>query len=130
MIPWGLPQIEDRALDTAQREWAAYQDRLKETRAHLNATLMKLKQMGQRFLNLAQWLEEMEKAATVRRHRRSDRATKGTQLKKLQVREDQFSKQSVTCHSCSYWLHSQPLLSYEMFFNPDLCLVVGECVCK
>lgn len=85
VIPWGIPQIEDRALDTAQREWGVYQDHLKETQAHLNATLIRMRQMGQRFLSLAQWLEEMEKVATIRHHRRSDRHTKETQLKKLQV---------------------------------------------
>lgn len=87
VIPWGIPQIEDRALDTAQREWGAYQGRLEETQTHLNSTLTRLRQMGQRFLSLAQWLEEMEKVANIRRHRRSDRANKETQLKKLQVRE-------------------------------------------
>lgn len=87
MIPWGIPQIEDRALDTAQHEWGAYQGRLEETQTQLNTTLSRLKQVGQRFLSLAQWLEEMEKLAHVRRHRRSDKATKETQLKKLQVRD-------------------------------------------
>lgn len=87
MIPWGIPQIEDRALDTAQREWGAYQGRLEETQTQLSSTLSRLRQTGQRFLSLAQWLEEMEKVANIRRHRRSDRATKETQLKKLQVRE-------------------------------------------
>ncbi|XP_026197444.1 nesprin-1 isoform X3 [Anabas testudineus] len=84
VIPWGIPQIEDRTLDTAQREWGLYQGRLQETQAQLNSTLTKLKQMGQRFLSLAQWLEEMERVATIRRHRKSDRVTKETQLKKLQ----------------------------------------------
>lgn len=87
VIPWGIPQIEDRALDTAQREWGAYQGRLEETQTQLSSTLTRLKQVGQRFLSLAQWLEEMEKVAKIRRHRRSDRAIKETQLKKLQVRE-------------------------------------------
>ncbi|TWW68818.1 Nesprin-1 Enaptin KASH domain-containing protein 1 [Takifugu flavidus] len=84
VIPWGVPQIEDRALDTAQREWGAYQGHLEETHSHLSSTLGRLKQMGQRFLILAQWLEEMEKAANVRQNRRSDKLTKDTQLKKLQ----------------------------------------------
>ncbi|XP_071335456.1 nesprin-1 isoform X2 [Trachinotus anak] len=84
VIPWGIPQIEDRALDTAQREWGAYQVRLEETQAQLNSTLTRLRQMGQRFLSLAQWLEEMEKVASIRCHRRSDRVNKETQLKKLQ----------------------------------------------
>ncbi|XP_056150129.1 nesprin-1-like [Lampris incognitus] len=61
VIPWGVPQIEDRALDTAQREWGAYQDRLEETRAQLSTILARMRQMGQKFRSLAQWLEEMEK---------------------------------------------------------------------
>ncbi|XP_028253699.1 nesprin-1 [Parambassis ranga] len=84
VIPWGMPQIEDRALDTAQREWGAYQSRLEETQAQLRSTLTRLRQMGHKFLNLAQWLEEMEKVSNIRCNRRSDRTTKQTQLKKLQ----------------------------------------------
>ncbi|XP_029965559.1 nesprin-1 isoform X1 [Salarias fasciatus] len=84
VIPWGIPQIEDRALDTAQREWGAYQSRLEETQEQLRSTLTRLRQMGHRFLSLAQWLEEMEKTANVRSTRRSDRGSKQTQLKKLQ----------------------------------------------
>ncbi|XP_027140369.1 nesprin-1 isoform X4 [Larimichthys crocea] len=84
VIPWGIPQIEDRALDTVQREWGAYQGRLEETQTQLSSTLTRLRQMGQKFLSLAQWLEDMEKVSNIRRHRRSDRAIKETQLKKLQ----------------------------------------------
>ncbi|CAL9692474.1 unnamed protein product [Knipowitschia caucasica] len=83
VIPWGIPQIEDRALDTAQREWGVYQGRLEETQAQLRATLGRVRQMGQKFLSLANWLEEMEKMANIRRHRRSDRETKEDQLKNL-----------------------------------------------
>lgn len=85
MIPWGAPQIEDRALDTAQREWGAYQARLGETRATLGSTLGRLRQMGQRFQSLALWLEDMEGKANIRGHRRSDSASKDAQLKQLQV---------------------------------------------
>ncbi|MEQ2194337.1 hypothetical protein XENOCAPTIV_027649, partial [Xenoophorus captivus] len=87
VIPWGAPQIEDRALDTAKREWASYQSRLEETQAQLHSMLTRLRQMGHRFLNLAQWLEDTEKMASIRSNRRSDRNTKQSQLKKLQVRE-------------------------------------------
>lgn len=87
VIPWGIPQIEDRALDTAQREWGAYQGRLEETQTQLCSTLTRLRQVGQKFLSLAQWLEEMEKVANIRCHRRSDKAIKETQLRKLQVRD-------------------------------------------
>ena len=86
VIPWGAPQIEDRALDTAQRDWGSFQRRLEETRAHLASTLLRLRQMGQRFQSLSQWLEEMERKAALRSHRRSSRSTKEAQLKQLQVR--------------------------------------------
>ena len=86
VIPWGAPQIEDRALDTAQRDWGAFQRRLEETRAHLSSTLARLRQIGQRFQSLSQWLEEMERRANLRSHRRSSRSTKEAQLKQLQVR--------------------------------------------
>ncbi|XP_053736179.1 nesprin-1 isoform X10 [Synchiropus splendidus] len=83
VIPWGVPQIEDRALDTAQREWGTYQSHLEETQATLSSTLTRLKEMSQRFISLTKWLEEMEKVADLRPHRRSDRTTKETQMKKL-----------------------------------------------
>ncbi|XP_061756512.1 nesprin-1-like isoform X2 [Nerophis ophidion] len=82
VIQWGVPQIEDRTLDTAQQEWVAYQDRLEETQTQLKSTLARLKEMGQKFLTLGQWLDEMEKEANLRL-RRSDKGTKETQLKKL-----------------------------------------------
>ncbi|XP_061127011.1 nesprin-1-like isoform X2 [Syngnathus typhle] len=85
VIPWGIPQIEDRALDTAQQEWGAYQNHLAETQTQLNSSLTRLKVMGHKFLTLAHWLEEMEKGADLRLHRRSDRTTKETQLKKLEL---------------------------------------------
>ncbi|CAL8394133.1 unnamed protein product, partial [Arctogadus glacialis] len=84
VIPWGAPQIEDRALDTAQRDWGGFQRRLEETRAHLSSTLARLRQIGQRFQSLSQWLEEMERRANLRSHRRSSRSTKEAQLKQLQ----------------------------------------------
>ncbi|XP_061559702.1 nesprin-1 isoform X16 [Phycodurus eques] len=85
VILWGVPQIEDRALDTAQREWGAYQGHLKETQTQLISTLTRLREMSQKFLTLAHWLEEMEKEADLRTHRRSDRSTKETQLKRLKL---------------------------------------------
>ncbi|XP_068610253.1 nesprin-1 [Brachionichthys hirsutus] len=84
VIPWGVPQIEDRTLDTAQREWGSYRGRLEETRTQLSSTLMRLKHTGRRFLSLTRWLEETETVACIRHHRRSDRAVKEAQLKKLQ----------------------------------------------
>ncbi|XP_061667964.1 nesprin-1 isoform X8 [Syngnathoides biaculeatus] len=85
VIPWGVPQIEDRALDTARRDWGAYRAHLEETQTQLNSTLTRLREMSQKFLTLARWLEEMEKEADLRSHRRSDRSTKETQLKRLKL---------------------------------------------
>uniref|UniRef100_A0A8K9Y661 Spectrin repeat containing nuclear envelope protein 1 n=1 Tax=Oncorhynchus mykiss TaxID=8022 RepID=A0A8K9Y661_ONCMY len=89
VIPWGAPQIEDRALDTAQREWGAYQARLGETRATLGSTLGRLRQMGQRFQSLVLWLEDMEGKANIREHRRSDSASKDAQLKHVLARQSE-----------------------------------------
>lgn len=86
VIPWGVPQIEDRALDATQQEWGAYQNHLEETQSQLKSTLGRLKQVDQRFLSLSHWLEEMEKVANIRQNPRSDKAMKEIQLKKLQVR--------------------------------------------
>lgn len=121
VIPWGVPQIEDRALDTAQREWGAYQGHLEETHSQLSSTLGRLKQMGQRFLILAQWLEEMEKAANVRQTRRSDKLTKDTQLKKLQVRITKL------CHNLHVWRNiSCTVFFFYQYRTKTLVCTVGQ----
>lgn len=89
VIPWGLPQIEDRSLETLQQEWRFYQARLADTRAQLNSALAKLRQMEQKFQRLDSWLKGMETKAQLRNHRRSDRTTKDAQLQLIKV--------SVTC---------------------------------
>uniref|UniRef100_A0AAV2JAL2 Calponin-homology (CH) domain-containing protein n=1 Tax=Knipowitschia caucasica TaxID=637954 RepID=A0AAV2JAL2_KNICA len=80
VVSWGLPQIEDRALETLQQEWRLYQARLAETRSQLNSALAKLRQMEQKFQCLDSWLKGMETKAQLRLHRRSDRTTKDAQL--------------------------------------------------
>lgn len=85
VVPWGLPQIEDRALETLQQEWRLYQGRLADTRAQLNSALAKLRQMEQKFQRLDSWLKGMETKAQLRSHRRSDRATKDAQLQLIKV---------------------------------------------
>lgn len=85
VIPWGLPQLEDRALETLQQEWRLYQARLSDTRAQLNSALAKLRQMEQKFQRLDTWLKGMETKAQLRSHRRSDRATKDAQLQLIKV---------------------------------------------
>lgn len=86
VIPWGPPQIEDRALETLQQEWRLYQARLADTRAQLNSALAKLRQMEQKFQRLDSWLKGMETKAQLRSHRRSDRTTKDAQLQLIKVR--------------------------------------------
>lgn len=85
VIPWGLPQTEDRALETVQQEWRLYQARLGDTRAQLNSALAKLRQMEQKFQRLDSWLRGMENKGELRSHRRSDRATKDAQLELIKV---------------------------------------------
>lgn len=86
VIPWGVPQIEDRALETAQREWQAYQNRLESTQASLEQTLGRLQQLEGRFQSLDQWLMDIELKVKLRNHRRSDYAAKELQLQQLLVR--------------------------------------------
>lgn len=85
VTPWGLPQIEDRALESLQQEWRLYQARLADTRAQLNSALAKLRQMEQKFQRLDSWLKSMETKAQLRSHRRSDRTTKDAQLQLIKV---------------------------------------------
>lgn len=87
VLPSGAPQTEDRALEGLQQEWRLYQARLAETRAQLNGTLARLRQMEQKFQRLDSWLKGMESKADVRSHRRSERATKEAQLQMIKVQE-------------------------------------------
>uniref|UniRef100_A0A8C7KDH8 Spectrin repeat containing, nuclear envelope 1b n=1 Tax=Oncorhynchus kisutch TaxID=8019 RepID=A0A8C7KDH8_ONCKI len=80
VVPWGVPQIEDRVLETLQQNWNLYQGKLGDTRTQLNSTLAKLRQMEQKFQGLDSWLNSMESKGQLRSHRRSDRATKDAQL--------------------------------------------------
>ncbi|XP_073726049.1 nesprin-1 isoform X5 [Misgurnus anguillicaudatus] len=83
VIPWGIPQQEDRCLETVQQEWGSYQARLGETRSQLNSALAKLRQIEQKFQRLDNWLKVMEGKGQLRSGRRSDRATKEAQLQLL-----------------------------------------------
>ncbi|KPP77537.1 nesprin-1-like, partial [Scleropages formosus] len=76
VIPWGLPQIEDRALETVQQDWQSYQARLTENLTRFTSTLDRLRQMEQQFRHLDCWLTDMEAKSQMRSHRRSDRTTK------------------------------------------------------
>ncbi|XP_016311636.1 nesprin-1-like isoform X6 [Sinocyclocheilus anshuiensis] len=83
VIPWGAPQIEDRALETAQTEWQGYQDRLGETKVQVEQALARVQQLEGLFQSLDQWLVDMELKVKVRSHRCSDVTAKETQLQHL-----------------------------------------------
>ncbi|TRY57107.1 hypothetical protein DNTS_023982 [Danionella cerebrum] len=85
VIPWGAPQIEDRALETAQTEWQVYQDRLAETKVQVERALAKLQKLETLFQSLDQWLVDMELKVKVRSHRRSDFTTKEAQQQHLKL---------------------------------------------
>lgn len=87
VIPWGLPQTEDRRLETLQQEWRLYQARLVDTRGQLNSSLAKLRQIEQKFQCLDSWLKGMETKAQLRSNRQSDRTTKDAQLQLIKVRD-------------------------------------------
>uniref|UniRef100_A0A8C1T6X1 Spectrin repeat containing, nuclear envelope 1a n=1 Tax=Cyprinus carpio TaxID=7962 RepID=A0A8C1T6X1_CYPCA len=83
VIPWGAPQIEDRALETAQTEWQGYQDRLGETKVQVEQALARVQQLEGVFQSLDQWLVDIELKVKVRSHRRSDVTAKEAQLQHL-----------------------------------------------
>lgn len=85
VIPWGLPQIEDRALETVQQDWRAYRSRLAEARTQHTGTLNRLRQMEYQFQRLEQWLTDMEAKGQPRTHRQSDQSTKEEQLQMFKV---------------------------------------------
>lgn len=91
VIPYGIPQLEDRTLETVQQEWGSYQARLTETRSQLNSAIAKLRQMEQKFQRLDSWLKGMENKGQLRSCRRSNKATKEAQLELLKVCEDKVS---------------------------------------
>uniref|UniRef100_A0A8C1K642 Spectrin repeat containing, nuclear envelope 1a n=1 Tax=Cyprinus carpio TaxID=7962 RepID=A0A8C1K642_CYPCA len=89
VIPWGAPQIEDRALETAQTEWQGYQDRLGETKVQVEQALARVQQLEGVFQSLDQWLVDIELKVKVRSHRRSDVTAKEAQLQHLKAAQRQ-----------------------------------------
>ncbi|XP_022518839.2 nesprin-1 isoform X7 [Astyanax mexicanus] len=83
VVPWGVPQIEERALETAQREWQEYQERMRDTKTQVEQTLSRLQQLESCYQSLDQWVEDIERKVRLRSHRRSDSTTKDTQLQQL-----------------------------------------------
>lgn len=96
VIPWGIPQIEDRALESLQQDWQVYQHRLSEARSQLNATVSKLRLMEKKFEKVNDWLTNLEEKVAIRTGRRSGRATKEMQLQQMKVKNavEAFLKQN------------------------------------
>lgn len=86
VIPWGIPQIEDRALESLRQDWQVYQHRLSEARSRLNATVSRLKLMEKKFQKVNDWLTDLEEKVAIRTGRQSGRATKEMQLQQMKVK--------------------------------------------
>lgn len=86
VIPWGMPQIEDRALESVRQDWQVYQHRLSEARSQLNATVSRLRLMEKKFRKVNDWLTDLEEKVAVRTGRQSSRATKEMQLQQMKVK--------------------------------------------
>uniref|UniRef100_A0A8V0XMZ4 Nesprin-1/3 spectrin repeats region domain-containing protein n=1 Tax=Gallus gallus TaxID=9031 RepID=A0A8V0XMZ4_CHICK len=83
VIPWGMPQIEDRALESIRQDWQVYQHNLSEARSQLNATVSRLRLMEKKFQKVNDWITELEEKVAVRTGRQSGRATKEMQLQQM-----------------------------------------------
>ncbi|KAB0392836.1 hypothetical protein E2I00_007090, partial [Balaenoptera physalus] len=83
VIPSGIPQTEDRALESLRQNWQAYQQRLSETRTQFNNVVNKLRLMGQKFQQVDEWLKAMEDKMSLRSGRQSNRAAKEIQLHQM-----------------------------------------------
>lgn len=85
VIPWGIPQVEDRALESLRQDWQVYQHRLSEARSQLNATVSRLRLMEKKFQKVNDWLTDLEEKVNIRTGRQSGRATKEIQLQQMKV---------------------------------------------
>jgi len=96
VIPWGMPQIEDRALESIRQDWQVYQHNLSEARSQLNATVSRLRLMEKKFQKVNDWITELEEKVAVRTGRQSGRATKEMQLQQMKVENivKEFLKQN------------------------------------
>ncbi|EPQ19233.1 Nesprin-1 [Myotis brandtii] len=83
VIPSGLPQTEDRALESLRQEWQAHQQRLSETRTQFNNVVNKLRLMEQKFQQVDGWLRTLEQKVSLRAGRQSNRAAKEAQLHQM-----------------------------------------------
>eukprot|EP00061_Rhincodon_typus_P015220 g42775.t1 len=80
----GSTYMEDRILESAQRDWHLYQRRLAETKEKVIATLSTLRKLEEMFQQVDVWLSDLEGKVNFRTGRKSDRDTKQTQLQQLQ----------------------------------------------
>ncbi|XP_074043952.1 nesprin-1 isoform X5 [Macrotis lagotis] len=83
VIPWGIPQVEDRVLETLRQDWQTYQQKLSETRTQINTIVNKLRLMEQKFQQVDDWLKTLEEKVNVRIGRQSNRAVKEMQLHQM-----------------------------------------------
>lgn len=86
VIPWGIPQIEDRALESLRQDWQLYQHRLSEARSQLNVAVSRLRLMEKKFQKVNEWLTDLEGKVAIRTGRQSGRATKEMQLQQMKVK--------------------------------------------
>ncbi|KAM8791856.1 nesprin-1-like [Rhynchonycteris naso] len=91
VIPSGIPQTEDRALESLRQDWQAYQQRLSETRTHFNNVVNKLRLMEQKFQQVDAWLKTLEEKVSLRTERQSRRAAKETQLHQMKKWHEDIS---------------------------------------
>uniref|UniRef100_A0A480VEC9 Nesprin-1 isoform X8 n=1 Tax=Sus scrofa TaxID=9823 RepID=A0A480VEC9_PIG len=83
VIPSGIPQTEDRALESLRQDWQAYQQRLSETRTQFNNIVNKLRLMEQKFQHVDEWLKILEEKVSLQTGRQSTRAAKEIQLHQM-----------------------------------------------
>lgn len=104
VIPSGIPQAEDRVLESLRQDWQVYQHRLAETRTQFNSVVNKLRLMEQKFQQVDERLKRMEEKISVRSDCQSSRSTKEIQLlqMKVQSREIPEPRQSqLPCRACN-----------------------------
>ncbi|GCC32670.1 hypothetical protein chiPu_0011134 [Chiloscyllium punctatum] len=101
----GSTYMEDRILESAQRDWHLYQRRLAETKEKVNATLSMLRKLEKMFQQVDVWLSDLEGKVNLRTGRKSDRDTKQTQLQQLQkwneeilARKDEVERVGLLAH--------------------------------
>ncbi|XP_060687754.1 nesprin-1-like isoform X2 [Hemiscyllium ocellatum] len=101
----GSTYMEDRILESAQRDWHLYQRRLAETKEKVNATLSMLRKLEKMFQQVDVWLSDLEGKVNLRTGRTSDRDTKQTQLQQLQkwneeilARKDEVERVGLLAH--------------------------------